>query len=238
MLQTPMLVQHNSTTNVHTRVPAGYTGKSNAVVYDTSNTLSSAVLGVDSMRERAMKRAKGNVLLTAVGTGLELVALDNMLENDMSSQISSVTAIDASESMLAIAKQRAGRVGAALLQGDIQALPFDDGSFDTVVDVFGLCELSEPKTALSEMCRVLKKPSRSEDGGVANLVEHTRSDVAPLLAAYQDAVAPAVTRTARGCQWNQRVAVDAVDAGFKLIQYKPRLLGLLAEFQLTPSVAA
>jgi hypothetical protein len=85
------------------------------------------------------------------------------------------------------------------------------------------------------MERVLKKPSASDSGGAANLVEHTRADGVPLLAAYQDATAPAVAAAGRGCQWNQRVSMDAREAGFDVTLYTPRVLGLLAELQLRPS---
>jgi len=41
-------------------------------------------------------------------------------------------------------------------QGDAQALPFDPGTFDTVVCAFGLCHLPSAELALREAFRVLK----------------------------------------------------------------------------------
>lgn len=41
-------------------------------------------------------------------------------------------------------------------QGDAQALPFADDSFDAVVCGFGLLHLPEPEKAITEMKRVLK----------------------------------------------------------------------------------
>jgi ubiquinone/menaquinone biosynthesis C-methylase UbiE len=46
-------------------------------------------------------------------------------------------------------------VDAAVVEGDVRALPFDDGAFDVVID-FGTCyHVAEPARALAEVARVL-----------------------------------------------------------------------------------
>lgn len=65
-----------------------------------------------------------------------------------------------------------------LPQGDAAHLPFDDNTFDTIVDTFSLCVFSNPLGVLRELQRVLKPD------GVLLMVEHTRS-TSPLLAVYQ-----------------------------------------------------
>jgi SAM-dependent methyltransferase len=45
-------------------------------------------------------------------------------------------------------------------QGDAEALPFEAGTFETVVNAFGLCHLPNPDLALREAFRVLKPGGR------------------------------------------------------------------------------
>jgi ubiquinone/menaquinone biosynthesis C-methylase UbiE len=110
----------------------------------------------------ACSRASGAVLEVAVGTGLNIDKYPNNVR---------LTGLDFSERMLAVAHARACEVGREidLRQGDAQALPFDDESFDTVVCTFGLCSISNVDTALVEMTRVLRP------GGTLILVDHVAS---------------------------------------------------------------
>lgn len=45
-------------------------------------------------------------------------------------------------------------------QGDAEALPFKNGTFETVVNAFGMCHLPNPDLALREAFRVLKPGGR------------------------------------------------------------------------------
>jgi ubiquinone/menaquinone biosynthesis C-methylase UbiE len=78
--------------------------------------------------------------------------------------------------MLELARRRAAALGRAidLRPGNAEALPFPDGSFDTVVDTLGLCTIPNPRAALSEARRVLRP------GGRLVLWEHVRSPVLPV----------------------------------------------------------
>ncbi len=60
------------------------------------------------------------------------------------------------------------------LAGDVQSMPFENSSFDCVVDTFSLCVFPDPAAALREIARVLRPD------GTALLLEHCRSTFGPL----------------------------------------------------------
>jgi ubiquinone/menaquinone biosynthesis C-methylase UbiE len=124
------------------------------------------VFGEDN-RAWACSRAEGHVLEVAVGTGLNLP----FYEPDVT-----VVGIDLSPVMLDIARRRALELGrdVDLREGDAHELAFEDGSFDSVVSTFSLCNIPDPDRALSEMNRVLRT------GGKLILVDHIRSSVTPI----------------------------------------------------------
>ena len=66
----------------------------------------------------------------------------------------SVSGLDINPGMLALAEQISPEID--WCEGDAEALPYPDNSFDTVVSQFGLMLFSAPEAALSEMMRVLK----------------------------------------------------------------------------------
>lgn len=119
-------------------------------------------------RAWACSRAVGRTLEVAVGTGLNV---------EHYPQSVSLTGIDLSPEMLDIAHARAASLGRAMSLGEADAhrLPFRDGSFDTVVSTYSLCNIPDPVRAVAEMKRVLG-PS-----GKLILVDHIRSTVRPVL---------------------------------------------------------
>jgi ubiquinone/menaquinone biosynthesis C-methylase UbiE len=70
-----------------------------------------------------------------------------------------VTGVDASDEMLAIARQRAAREGIDLpfLTGDAHALDFPDRSFDTVVSLRVLMHTPDWHRFVAELCRVASR---------------------------------------------------------------------------------
>ena len=65
-----------------------------------------------------------------------------------------VSGVDGSEEMLRYAERN--NPGARLRRGDVEALPFEDGSFDAVICIEVLRYLSDPSRSLEEIARVLK----------------------------------------------------------------------------------
>ena len=121
-----------------------------------------------------------------------------------------------------------GNDGAALVRfvrADAAALPFPDGSFDTVLDTFSLCVLGGAAPAvLAEVARVLRPAGR------ALLLEHSRSGNA-LLGAYQDATAGAVAAAGKGCAWNQDVAALLDGARLRVLARQDALGGTLTAIE-------
>lgn len=69
-----------------------------------------------------------------------------------------VVGVDFAAAMLTEARRRYPAI--EFKQGDAEALPFSDGSFDAVVMSFGLLHLGRPEQALSEARRVLRPGGR------------------------------------------------------------------------------
>ncbi|BCJ31650.1 class I SAM-dependent methyltransferase [Actinocatenispora sera] len=116
------------------------------------------------------ERARGRVLEIAPGTGRNLP----YYRADVT-----LTGVELSPAMLAIARRRAADLGldADLREGDAEHLPLPDASFDTVVCALALCSIPDPAAAIGEMRRVLVP------GGRLLLVDHVVSTWPPIRAA-------------------------------------------------------
>jgi ubiquinone/menaquinone biosynthesis C-methylase UbiE len=101
----------------------------------------------------------------------------------------SVVGLDFAAAMVAEASRR--YPGVEFREGDAEALPFADASFDAVTMNFGLLHLGQPERALAQACRVLRpggkfaftvwaKPEEARGFGIvlAAIQKHGRMDVA------------------------------------------------------------
>jgi ubiquinone/menaquinone biosynthesis C-methylase UbiE len=115
-------------------------------------------------REWICSRASGDTLEVAIGTGRNLPFYPPGVR---------LTGIELSPAMLAIARRRAAELGAEvdLREGNAEALPFADNSFDSVV-----CAIPDHAKAIAEMARVLKP------GGKLLLLDHIGSRIRPVWA--------------------------------------------------------
>jgi ubiquinone/menaquinone biosynthesis C-methylase UbiE len=154
-------------------------------------------------REWLTSRARGQVLEVAVGTGRNLAHYPAE---------ATVTGIELSPAMLAIARQRAAGLGrdTDLLEGDAEHLPCGDASFDTVVCALSLCTIPSPATAISEMKRVLVP------GGRLLLLDHIGSTWPPVYAAQW--LLEQVTVRAAGEHFTRRQLPLVQAAGFQVIE--------------------
>jgi SAM-dependent methyltransferase len=114
-------------------------------------------------------QAQGRTLEVAIGTGLNLPHYppDVLL-----------TGIEWSRAMGAVAARRAADLGRSLdlHRGDAVALPFADGSFDTVACTFALCCIPDDERAVAELVRVVRP------GGLLLLADHVVSTAWPVRA--------------------------------------------------------
>jgi ubiquinone/menaquinone biosynthesis C-methylase UbiE len=113
-------------------------------------------------REWVCSQAGGDVLDVAVGSGRNLAFYPPEPR---------LTGLDFSPAMLELARARAAELGREidLFEGDAQALPFRDATFDTVVCTLGLCGFPDERAAIAEMHRVLRP------GGTLLLLDHVDS---------------------------------------------------------------
>ncbi len=182
--------------------------------------------GLAGLRREGVSLAAGRTLEVGVGTGLNLP-----LYNFGPGGVSSLTGLDLSPGMLREAAGKRTGLGLEgmvdLVEGDAGALPFPDGSFDSVVCTFSLCVFPDPRAALSEMARVCRA------GGRVVLVAHTASRVAPL-AAYQRLTAPAARELAKGCSPERDVPELARRAGLRVERQRGILLDTVRLLEARP----
>lgn len=112
-----------------------------------------------------INRRSGRLLEVGVGTGLTLPRYGSHL---------SVTGIDLSPEMLAVARKRVAdekiATVEALLEMDATRLGFPDESFDTVAVMYTITVVPHPDAVMAEVARVLKP------GGEAIIVSHFASE--------------------------------------------------------------
>jgi SAM-dependent methyltransferase len=88
----------------------------------------------------------------------------------------------------------------------VEELPYEDGSFDTVVASLLLCSVADPDRALAEIRRVLRP------GGQYLFLEHVRSND-PKIARRQDRLERLWGVVAFGCHPN-RDTLPRIEAAF------------------------
>jgi ubiquinone/menaquinone biosynthesis C-methylase UbiE len=120
----------------------------------------------DEWRVNLFSHVSGKVLEVGIGTGANLPFYPN--------QIQSLTGVDFSEGMLKHAKKKVTKGNFSfpieLMEADIQALPFPDNTFDSIVSTCVFCSVPDPLVGMKELRRVCKPTGR------IYMLEHMRSD--------------------------------------------------------------
>jgi len=158
------------------------------------------------------ERATGRVLEVAIGTGRSL---------PFYTVASSLTGVDLSPEMLAIARTRASERGLPvdLLEGDAEALPFEDVAFDSVVCTLSLCTIPDPAAAVAEMKRVLVP------GGRLLLLDHVGSTWPPVYALFW--LAERVSIRTAGEHYTRRSLPLVEAAGFEVVESERHKAGVM-----------
>jgi ubiquinone/menaquinone biosynthesis C-methylase UbiE len=120
----------------------------------------------ENLAELLGPKGDEHVLDVACGTGHASVAVARRLQRGR------VTAVDFSAGMLGQARRKAEALGIrniSFIEGDMQALPFPEGSFDAAVCAFGIFFVMDMETQLAHIA------SRVKHGGTI-MVSNFRED--------------------------------------------------------------
>lgn len=175
-------------------------GRVFAAMYDPMMA-GSEKAGLAEQRAKLLERARGRVLEIGGGTGANLPHYVAAVEE---------LVVAEPEEPMARRLERKVREQSRPVQvvrAPAEQLPFEDGSFDTVVSTLVLCTVDDPRRALAEIHRVLKP------AGELLFLEHVRADD-PKLARWQDRLNGINTRLARGCNCNRPTLETVERAGF------------------------
>jgi SAM-dependent methyltransferase len=161
--------------------------------------------GLRQMRHELLAGARGRVLELGAGTGFNLGHYPEAIE--------SLTLVEPDPHMTKQLRPKlaaAGRV-AEVVEAPGERLPFEDGSFDTVVVTLVLCTVPDPPASLAEIKRVLKP------GGQMLFIEHVRSHD-PGLAKWQDRLHGPWRFLGDGCHCNRDTEAAIAASGLELAE--------------------
>jgi ubiquinone/menaquinone biosynthesis C-methylase UbiE len=170
-----------------------------ALAYDRAMA-STEKAGLADVRSTLLAQATGDVLEIGAGTGVNLPYYGT--------GVTSLTLTEPDPSMLRRLEHtaKAGDRPTTVLRAPAEDLPFEDGSFDTVVSTLVLCGVEDQPRAGREVRRVLKP------GGRLLLIEHVRS--ADVQVAQRQDRFNWLTRALSGCDCNRPTPTTLKSNGF------------------------
>ncbi len=173
-------------------------------------------LGLARWRRELTRTARGRTLEVGCGTGRNLPLYPPDLH---------VIGLDPDEAALQRARHRAPAI--PLVRGRVEALPFPDRCFDTVVSSLVFCSVEEPRKGLAEIRRVL-----APDGEL-RMLEHVRAR-GRCWAGVQDRLQPAWTWLTGGCRPNRDIEAMVREAGFRIEGRERKARHVLRRFVARP----
>ena len=213
--QTPDRQSMKRSRNIHEASPPKEGHPIFAALYDPVGA-SAERRWMGGRRKRLLAGARGVVLEIGGGTGANL---------EHYRDVDRVTIAEPDPFM----RERIGpkledvRVPVEVSAAGAEALPFPEGSFDTVVSTLVLCTVPDQEAVLDEVRRVLRH------GGRLLFIEHVRA--AGSAARWQDRLEPLWRRLLGGCHPNRDTVAAIEDAGFEIETfesfYPPEPLSIL-----------
>jgi len=170
-------------------------------LYDTFLALGER-RGMRARRRELLAGVRGRVLELGAGTGLNVPHYPHDVDLVLTEPDPAMRA--GLERRLARARRPATVVGAPA-----EALPFADGTFDTVVSTLVFCTVGDVPATAREVRRVLAP------GGRLIFIEHVRAST-PRLAAWQDRFAGPWRVVGQGCRCNQATLEQLERAGLRV----------------------
>jgi methyltransferase OMS1 len=197
--------------------------------YDEKVDLSETMLFLTSKRKKLTAKAKGHVLEVAVGTGRNIPYYKTK-------QCATVTLLDASGPMLAVAKRKWNDTHKEYFsrvffkqQSAVDPIvpPYgaQDG-YDTVIQTMGLCSTPEPVKLLQNI-----EACTNENGQIL-LLEHGKSHY-EWLNDILDKTAPAHADE-HGCWWNKDIGQIVEESGLEIVNLKRYNFGTTWWLELRP----
>jgi ubiquinone/menaquinone biosynthesis C-methylase UbiE len=167
--------------------------------------------GLERWRNWLVGGVKGRTLEVGCGTGRNLPRYPAEAQ---------VIALEPEADALEKARGRAPHM--LFVRASAEALPFREGTFDTVVSSLVFCSVPRPEVGLAEIKRVLC------DAGQLRMMEHVRSD--GWYGGVQDFLQPTWTWVAGGCHPNRRTEASVEAAGFVMEEEGRRSDGTMRRF--------
>jgi len=153
------------------------------------------------LRSQYVPHASGRVLEIGLGSGHNLPYY--------TAAATSVTAIDPATEVTELAAKRISdaAMNVELISTSAESIPFDDGTFDTVVSTWTLCSIPDVERALAELRRVIRPE------GKFLYIEHGLSPDASVQR-WQRRIEPVWKRIGGGCHLTRDARTLIAEAGF------------------------
>jgi ubiquinone/menaquinone biosynthesis C-methylase UbiE len=166
--------------------------------------------GQAEVRAAQLSRAKGRTLEVGAGSGLSLPYYGDA--------VTELVLVEPDPDFRrALNKTIDEQIGTArhttVIDADVQKLPFDDATFDTVAASFTFCSVQRPDLGIEELHRVLRP------GGQLLVHEHVRGEGRQ--ARFQDLMAPLQVALAGGCFPNRDFPDTLRRSAFRIDELVP-----------------